>query len=351
MAAESSNTDSRVSTRSARAGRRFPRSCLPCREQKTRCNHEAPCQACIRRSCQDRCLQNPPSTIHSTRARKMPLSPLPVPQPVVMRSPESFKASDAGNVDSRNLGIAPAPHGTKKNHARLGQYGMQSPLSPFATTSEEQIEMGQIDAVAPRITTVPPSLDFRINENARLASLLPFLPPEAQNLDLGANPSTRLANICGSSIESALILDPMMEQMRWRFYLASLLPTQSQCEVLVSYFIENVNYVYHAIHVPTFRAQCVYFWTQSASEIDLIWLSLLFIIICLASLRMPLEMCEVIELDPANLQKMAHLWYRASRQALQAGRYESKPCMTQLQTFIITQSYLHMVQDSETFNS
>jgi hypothetical protein len=203
---------------------------------------------------------------------------------------------------------------------------MQSPLSPHAAAGDElHIEMGQIDTAAPRIMTAPSGSEFRIIENARQTSLLPFLPPEAHTLDLATKSSTRLAKICGSGIESALVLDPLMEQMRWRFYLTSLLPTQSQCEVLVSYFIENVNYVYHAIHVPTFRAQCLHFWTQSASEIDLIWLSLLFIIICLASLRMPLEMCDVVGLDPANLQKMAYLWYGASRQALQAGRYESKP--------------------------
>jgi hypothetical protein len=48
---------------------------------------------------------------------------------------------------------------------------------------------------------------------------------------------------------------------------------------------------------------------------------------------------------------LARKWYSASRQCLYAGGFEAKACLTQLQTFLITQPYWIGTNDMETMNS
>jgi hypothetical protein len=41
----------------------------------------------------------------------------------------------------------------------------------------------------------------------------------------------------------------------------------------------------------------------------------------------------------------------SSRRALRAGDFEARPCLTQLQTFSVTQLYWYATNDIETLNS
>ncbi|KAH6610107.1 transcription factor [Trichoderma cornu-damae] len=48
---------------------------------------------------------------------------------------------------------------------------------------------------------------------------------------------------------------------------------------------------------------------------------------------------------------LAHVWHRASHQALMAGDFESRPCIVQLQTFSITQFYWYATNEIDALNS
>ncbi|KND86235.1 hypothetical protein TOPH_09142 [Tolypocladium ophioglossoides CBS 100239] len=78
----------------------------------------------------------------------------------------------------------------------------------------------------------------------------------------------------------------------WKQNLVSALPTQTQCDMLVSHFFENINYIYQAIHAPSLRAEYALFWATDIADINLIWLALLYMMLCLSSLYIPPQMAE-----------------------------------------------------------
>ncbi|KAJ9607394.1 hypothetical protein H2200_008467 [Cladophialophora chaetospira] len=56
-------------------------------------------------------------------------------------------------------------------------------------------------------------------------------------------------------------------------------------------------------------------------------------------------------MDASRIRGTAHHWFRLSRQALHAGEYEAKPCLTQLQVFIESQVYWYAVKGVDSLNS
>ncbi|KAF6811307.1 C6 transcription factor [Colletotrichum plurivorum] len=140
-------------------------------------------------------------------------------------------------------------------------------------------------------------------------------------------------------------------QLFWKRYLLSLLPTQTQADLLVTYFFENINWIYHAVHAPSFRARYSELWATDVEDVDLIWLALLYVMFSLSSLYISAPMAEAAGFEVADLAVLSHRWYCASRQALKSGGYESKPVLVQLQVFIVTQIYWYGTKDIETLNS
>jgi hypothetical protein len=140
-------------------------------------------------------------------------------------------------------------------------------------------------------------------------------------------------------------------QIFWKQYLSSLLPTQTQCDLLVTYYFENINWIYQAIHAPTFRAEYAAFWSKDIGDVDLIWLSLLYIILCLSAMNISAEMADAADFDVPELDALCRRWYAASRQALTAGGYDSKPTLVQLQVYLVTQLYWYGMKNVEALNS
>lgn len=156
--------------------------------------------------------------------------------------------------------------------------------------------------------------------------------------------------MCGlhSQGKSTLLDEP---QVFWKRYLVGVLPTQNQSDLLVSFFFENFNWIYQTIHAPSFRAQYGQFWTKDVADVDLVWLALLFMILCLSSLHIPSELAEVSGFEVSELALLSKRWYSASRQALHAGGYDSKPTLTQIQVFLISQLYWYGMKNVEALNS
>lgn len=137
----------------------------------------------------------------------------------------------------------------------------------------------------------------------------------------------------------------------WKHHLITVLPSQTQCEMLLSYFFENINWIYQTVHAPSLRAQHIEFWATDVEDVDLIWLALLYIILCLGAVFIPSQMAEAAGFEASDLPMLHRRWYEASRQALHAGGYDSKPTMTQLQVFLLSQLYWYGTKNIEALNS
>lgn len=142
-------------------------------------------------------------------------------------------------------------------------------------------------------------------------------------------------------------------ELNWRFILLRALPSRDHCKVYVDYYFEHVDYIYHPLHNITFLKELDAFWTQDSNTVDIIWVSILFMIISLSSLHLPKNIAKKLKVDDAifSLSQSSALWFRASRQALQAGGFDEKPTFQQLQTFSLTQLYLYATNQTELLNS
>jgi hypothetical protein len=223
----------------------------------------------------------------------------------------------------------PPPQECQIDCIRLGHHSVASFAMLQAT---KMLKAQQVHLKSPRLTSETDMRDvnFQVShqfvaEYNSIDNFSPFSPR--------ASPETELD-----------------EASRWRLRLISILPSQSQCDILLAYFSENLNRIYQTIHMPTFRAQYAAFWLTDVRNIDLIWLSLLYAILCSSVLSIPTQLGSTI-LQHTEVDDLPRKWYSASRQCLYAGGFETKACLTQLQTFIITQPYWIGTNNLETMNS
>ncbi|KAI5284093.1 hypothetical protein KEM54_001599, partial [Ascosphaera aggregata] len=143
-------------------------------------------------------------------------------------------------------------------------------------------------------------------------------------------------------------IDP---KTQWKVELVSMLPQRSQCDKLVSYYIEHLDIMYHAIHIPSFYRTYQDLWTTKVADVDLIWLALLFTITSSTALLVSQSHVASLGLDIPRARDLANLWYEACRQALFVGDYEAKPTLTQIQVFLCTQTYWLETKNYEVLNS
>lgn len=162
-------------------------------------------------------------------------------------------------------------------------------------------------------------------------------------------PILHFADSSASSLLDSLIVAD--QDLQWKTLLVKLLPTRTQADILLTYFIEHINWIFQTVHIPTFRREYSHLWEGEVEEADLIWLSLLFTIISLSALYIPIDAVELVGLPRDSIRRYAHVWHHASLQALQAGKYEARPTLTQLQTFSVTQLYWFATNNIETLNS
>jgi len=166
--------------------------------------------------------------------------------------------------------------------------------------------------------------------------ILPLLQLQASTLD----PLTLLSTTNQANLK-----------LPWTRLLVKLLPTRTQSDILFSYFVEHINWIFQTVHIPSFRKDYARLWDARMEDVDLTCLSLLFTIISLSALYIPIHAVEFVGLDGDTVRQLAHLWHHASLQALQAGNYEAKPTLTQLQTFSVTQLYWYATNNIEILNS
>ena len=286
-------------------------SCLPCRQHKLRCDRRVPCQTCCRYRREDKCGQHTaPLPLHSD-------SPFRLARKVIAaRTPETSLLDDNGSGTHPRTAKSNMP-GVTTNQVRAKQ---------VSDADNEALDSGSVMLLTP----VPTKQKER---QPRLSvSLLP---------QIGSITSFS-SDISGSCFHP---------ESYWRAQLLAALPTRNQCDMLVSYFLENINWIHHAIHVPSFRKEYSQLWDTDTHSVDLSWLSLLFIVISESALFISSDVAQAIGLSPMNVRNLSHVWYTSSRQALHASGFESKPRLVHLQTFLVSQIYWLATKNVETMNS
>jgi hypothetical protein len=102
---------------------RIRKACLPCRERKVRCNHQQPCQTCVKRGHSDLCFYDQPRASAS-----------PTPQP---HQPESQTVTD---LDHQNINATQPERPVSRNDdvsnpspSLLGEHSIISVARPDTT--------------------------------------------------------------------------------------------------------------------------------------------------------------------------------------------------------------------------
>lgn len=197
---------------------------------------------------------------------------------------------------------------------------------------------------------VPPTQENEASIANRLSSLAGF--------GIGTIPSSPLPELLaeasrhheGQSLWGSMF-DTRNRQRLWQQQLSAVLPSRAQCDLLLNFYVEHINWIFQTVHVPSLRRDYERFWDLGLEKADLIWTSLLFTIISVSALYVPLEAVTVVNIPRESIRSLAHLWHLASQHALRAGDFEAKPCLVQLQTFSITQLYWYATNRIETLNS
>jgi hypothetical protein len=309
--------------RSRQAQKRRQLSCLPCRQHKLKCDRQVPCQTCIRYLRTQRCGQHP------APEERLLFTPAPVTRPA--------------QASTHLVHDGPTPHENTRGEASI------ETSSPSAHGTVATVARGQCIRLRRTANSIPFQEGHSIGENTLLVSdavgtfthQLPVMPV-LLSLPLTQPPQS-------FSVQSR----PKVLETKgfWKAQLVALLPTRNQCDMLVTFYMENLNLIYRVIHEPSFRQQYHHFWSLQHDQVDLIWLSLLLSILCLGSMYMPIELAEAISLDGETVRHLSHVWHSASRQALYSGGFESRPRELQLTVFVINQMYWSATNEGETLNS
>lgn len=338
-------------TKSTRSLNPRGQSCLPCRIHKIQCNRALPCKACIRHGREEACRKNPPATVLgiSEPARHSQLH-IAARLPTAELLPgNSFTASPASaHYYSRPPSSGVVDEGPSVSNTTSKQYrwDVQPPnngpnISLRSRPELQSLSLLQkfqsVEKFCPPNSVGPQASSMMPSPAPSLLSPASWSGVDVDKMGVGLVPSFPIGG--KANVEATKIR------------LVSLLPTHAQCDVLVAYYYDHCDYLYRAIHVPTFRAQYTRLWTQHVLDIDLAWLSLLLSILSVAASVVPTEVCEGFQLQSSELRKLCQVWHLASGQALQAIDFESHPTLTQLQTFIVSQLYCFVTNDVESFNS
>lgn len=272
-------------------------SCHPCRAHKQKCDRQIPCQSCVRYGREHECKQSPPPSAIIGMAKGSTSLPL------IASLPRVEEPQDAGA--SRNIILR-----------------TKYPVTQLVGESRSNIHG---DHGYPAI--------YMMTSRFPMPTLLTQHNP-SQSGNYRSRPS--------HSIDCSAF---------WKVQLISLLPPRDRCDQLVSYYIDNIDLVYHSIHIPTFLHLYECLWVTETGDVDLIWLALLFTVISLAALMAPIDSLKKMGLEKATARSQAHVWHQASRQALYAGDFESRPTLTQIQVFLCTQLYWLETKNHEILHS
>ncbi|MCJ1404916.1 hypothetical protein MMC11_008142 [Xylographa trunciseda] len=271
-------------TRVVKKRNRLPLSCEACRLRKLKCNRQRPCQNCIARAASDSC-SYAAQTSNGVLAKAHPTGTEDVYSRV--NRLESLvlslipKAPTLDNVSSASGSTAatfrPGP-GDQNIH--ISEEATTAVCAPFSSDvgsivdGRQYIGESHWDVVLRDIAAVKQYLEIDRKIQERLPALVEFETPALlAGMPISMNVSEILSSLPSKTIVDQLVshffqtYDPALPSVR----MASYPPT---CE----YYANKGSVV---LHKPTFLKQYNNYWNDM-SKAPLIWVGLLYSVICLA---------------------------------------------------------------------
>lgn len=294
------STDS-ISQTPRKSHHRRSYSCGPCKLHKTKCDQKLPCHSCQRYRREHQCRLDPP------KPKGQPL------QDVKKKRPLKIIISDPEMMKKKGSSISRTQPQQSENVIKNHEIQKQSNLEEL---NRLRSKITQLESLVGNLTGV-----------------------DSTNHSLLQGPIHDVWNL-----ESSKDV--------WRGILLRSLPSKKHCCIYIDYYFDYVDYIYHPLHNISFRKELDEFWEEK-TPVDLTWLSIFFMIISLSSLHLPKHIANTVNVDEkvTTLSQLSERWFRASRQALQANDFDSKPQFAQLQTFSLSQLYLYATNQIELLNS
>ncbi|KAI5479172.1 Zn(2)-C6 fungal-type transcription factor [Pseudohyphozyma bogoriensis] len=141
-----------------------------------------------------------------------------------------------------------------------------------------------------------------------------------------------------------------------RIYRA--LPLPDVVDHLVQLYFTQVSWLFHHLHAPSFLVELEAFHEMVTSgrsqEVDLLWIALLLMVICVAldsthTSRSPLSLVDtpvaptpLSRFTDEELRTLPEVWFQASQAALALGEWETIPRVRSIQTIILYTQYLQL---------
>lgn len=127
----------------------------------------------------------------------------------------------------------------------------------------------------------------------------------------------------------------------------NLLPSQIQTTVLVNFYLQNIDYIYHPLHHPSFLAEVENFWLDQ-EKVDVGWLAVLFMVLSLAAIHLPKGL---INITSQEIEKSHKIWFEASRECINIwDSMQTDPTkfnIYTLQCFSLCQLYFYATKRAE----
>lgn len=248
-------------------------ACLSCRRNKSRCDKQQPCEACVRRSEADRCVYGTP-TAGSARQelaeeRLNHLESL-VTSLLQYKAQSSLDNHDNGPSISDNSNDSPQALSDTSTAAQEGYVGS----THWSAMLDDILELKAIissESEAPATN----GLDGRESQHGEVLYGLPH--------------SYNLQDI-----------------------IQHYLPPQAEVDSLLSIYFSGETFILPILHCTAFRRQCQQFWSQSKTS-NALWVSLLFSVCYMAS-----KIAAATNHSPAiNVERL----HTAAGQCLVQGQY------------------------------
>ncbi|CCH41924.1 hypothetical protein BN7_1463 [Wickerhamomyces ciferrii] len=213
----------------------------------------------------------------------------------------------------------------------LQQPQPQLPIQPVFTGVQNDLVKKQMEEQSLKIQTLE-------NENAQFKSHVQQLQNQLEKVSkaLPTPPSTGSEN--------------MNSKNEFKLKFLELLPSQIQTTVLVNFYLQNIDYIYHPLHHPSFRKECEEFW-KNQEDVDIGWLAVLFMVLSLAAIHLPKGL---INISHQEIEKSHKTWFKASRECItqwDESRKDPKEFnIYTLQCFSLCQLYFYATKRAEALN-
>jgi len=310
-------------------------ACGPCRRLKIRCNHHIPCQNCIEKNRVSECLEWPAKAI--TGKRKLTQRNYGFKRVRSLESASAVSASTANKLNSRsststsfNVPLKRSQEGALPHNINVPVFTiLNKPDSGYANTYSTESKTTKINSGSDHILHNTVS-----HQPQRLGGALFHL------LDLLGTTSKNRNSLLRIVFISA----------------TQLLPSRKISTCLKDYFLQYVDYIYHPLHYKTFNEQFEEFFdnleTKNYAHIDVLWLSLLYLVLAAALIHLPKELTLKKEelfgfQNIEKVEKVIQTWSSLAIKLFHLGRDDKKPRLLELQIFSVFQIYAYATKQTE----